>query len=193
MSEDIPRVIFLVLMLVIVGSSLLSRQLPLAKSLRIGLAWAGIFGIIFILVVFRHDFATLGERLSAEFTGDPISEGEEVRIAIGSDGHFWTGGTINGHQVRFLVDSGASTTTVSQETATAAGLETGFRAEQVETANGTVVMKKSRAESLRIGSIERSDIGINVNPNDNINVLGMNFLSSLKSWKVEGRFLVLQS
>jgi aspartyl protease family protein len=54
-------------------------------------------------------------------------------------------------------------------------------------------MKKSRASSLRIGSIERQDIGVNVSPHDNINVLGMNFLSSLAGWRVEGRFLVLEA
>jgi aspartyl protease family protein len=193
MSEEGPNLIYLLLLLVLVGSAFFSRRLPLGKSLKMAVAWIGIFGAMFVLVAFRHDFAAIGQRLRAELTGEPMVAGLTVRIPISEDGHYWANGSLNGHEVRFLVDSGASTTTVSRAVAAAAGLETGIRSEQVETANGIVVMKKSRASSLRIGSIERQDIGVNINPNDNINVLGMNFLSSLAGWRVEGRFLVLEA
>lgn len=193
MSEEGPNLIYLLLLLVLVGSAFVSRRLPLGQSLKMAVAWIGIFGAVFVLVVFRHDFSAIGQRLRAELTGEPMVAGLTVRIPISDDGHFWVNGTVNGQDVRFLVDSGASTTTVSQAVAASAGLEAGIRSEQVDTANGTVVMKKSRASSLRIGSIERQDIGVNINPNDNINVLGMNFLSSLASWRVDGRYLVLEA
>jgi aspartyl protease family protein len=112
---------------------------------------------------------------------------------MANDGHFWVNADINGQQVRFLIDSGASITTVSRTTADQAGLETGMRVEHVETANGTVLMRKSRAERLIVGPIERQDIGVNVNESDATNVLGMNFLSSLTRWSVEGRSLVMVS
>ena len=54
-------------------------------------------------------------------------------------------------------------------------------------------MTKSHADRLQVGPIERSDFSIDVNETDDVNLLGMNFLSSLESWRVEGRFLVLQS
>lgn len=193
MSEDAPHLLYLLLLMVLVGSAFFSRQLPIGKSLKMAVAWLGIFGAVFVLVAFRHEFGDIGQRLRAELTGEPMVAGQTVRIPISEDGHFWANASLNGQDVRFLVDSGASTTTVSQSVAAAAGLETGVRSEPVETANGTVVMKKSRASSLRIGSIERQNIGINVSPNDNINVLGMNFLSSLAGWRVEGRFLVLEA
>ena len=44
---------------------------------------------------------------------------------------------------------------------------------------------------LRVGGIERRDVGLQVADNDDLNVLGMNFLSSLSRWGVEGRWLVL--
>lgn len=193
MTEEAPQLLYLLLLLALVGSAFFSRQLPLGKSLRMAVAWIGIFGAVFVLVAFRDDFGAIGQRLRAELTGEPIVAGLTVRIPISEDGHYWASGSLNGQDVRFLVDSGASTTTVSRSVAAAAGLETGMRSEQVETANGIVVMKKSRASSLRIGSIERQDIGVNVSPHDNINVLGMNFLSSLARWRVEGRFLVLEA
>ena len=48
-----------------------------------------------------------------------------------------------------------------------------------------------RARSLMVGSIERRDIGMHVADTEDLNVLGMNFLSSLERWGVEGRWLVL--
>jgi len=63
----------------------------------------------------------------------------------------------------------------------------------VSTANGRAWVTKSHAEALQIGPIERFDFAIDVNETDDMNLLGMNFLSSLESWRVEGRFLVLQA
>ena len=47
------------------------------------------------------------------------------------------------------------------------------------------------ADRLAIGPIERRDMGLHVAGDGDLNVLGMNFLSSLQRWGVEGRWLVL--
>lgn len=191
MSNDTPQIVYLVLLLVLVASALFSRRLPLGQTFKMAIAWICIFGIAFVLFAFRDDFSSIAKRLRAEATGEPVVAGETLRIPISEDGHYWVDGSINGKPVRFLVDSGASITTIPAEVATAAGLETGIRSDAVSTANGIVVMKKSSAERFRIGHIERSDFGVNINENDDTAVLGMNFLSSLSSWRVEGRYLVL--
>lgn len=92
-----------------------------------------------------------------------------------------------------MVDSGASVTTVSKNVAQAAGIPITFRRVMVNTANGQAWVTKSHAETLHVGPIERSDVPVDVNETDGINLLGMNFLSSLETWRVEGRFLVLQA
>jgi aspartyl protease family protein len=46
---------------------------------------------------------------------------------------------------------------------------------------------------MRVGSIERRNFALHVTESDDLNVLGMNFLSSLDRWGVEGRWLVLVS
>jgi aspartyl protease family protein len=94
--------------------------------------------------------------------------------------------------VKFLVDSGATMTTIDRETALKAGVTVSPRRDQfVRTGNGIIRVASGRAEELRIGGIERRDVGLQVVDNDNLNVLGMNFLSSLSRWGVEGRWLVL--
>ena len=193
MSEDQSmNTLYLALCLILVGSSLIGMRLPLGKALKMALAWVAIFGIGFTLFAFRGDFASLGAKLRAEATGAPIQSGEEMRIAMRDDGHFWVTASVNGRQAPFLVDSGASITTVSPDMAAAAKVETGMRVASVETANGEVQMPIARVDRFEVGQIIRDDFTIHVNSADDTNVLGMNFLSSLASWRVEGNTLVLQ-
>jgi len=191
-ADDTPRALYLLLLLVLVASSLVGMRLPLAKVTKMALAWVAIFGLGFILFAFRGDFAGLGQRLRAEATGAPIVAGGELRIPMSEDGHYWIDASVNGQGMRFLVDSGASVTTISSAAAERSALATGLQMAMVETANGTVRMQRGRADLFRVGDIERADFAVDINPNDSTNVLGMNFLSSLSGWRVEGRYLVLR-
>ncbi|MFL6734018.1 MAG: TIGR02281 family clan AA aspartic protease, partial [Sphingomicrobium sp.] len=59
--------------------------------------------------------------------------------------------------------------------------------------NGIIRVSTGRASEIEVGGITRNDVGLQVADNDDLNVLGMNFLSSLSRWGVEGRWLVLVS
>jgi aspartyl protease family protein len=191
-GDQAPNVLYLALAIILVGSSLVGTRMPIGKAAKMGLAWLAIFGAAFVLFALRSDFSALGQRLKAEATGEPIFSGEEMRIPMAEDGHFWIEGVVNGHAVRFLVDSGASNTTVSGATATEVGVATGTLIQYISTANGVARVHKAYADQLQIGAIERPDFPVDVNANDDTNVLGMNFLSSLGSWRVEGNYLVLR-
>ena len=182
--------VYLVLLLLLVMSSLIASRLPLGKALKMALVWIAVFAGIFAIFAFRSDFSAFGQRLRAELTGTPIASGETLRIPISEDGHFWVTAELNGHPVGLLVDSGASITTIGGETARTAGIAPGYRV-PVETANGTVDMSRASADSFVLGPIRREGMTVFVNSNDRSNVLGMNFLSSLDSWRVEGNDLVL--
>ncbi len=191
-GDEGMNLLYLGLLLVLVASSLIGIRLPVGKALKLFLAWVAIFGTAFTLFTFRGEFSALGARLQAEATGTSIERGAEVRLAMRDDGHFWVNGSVNGQDALFLVDSGASITTVSPTVAAAAQLTVGMRVAQVETANGSVRMRVATADRFEIGPIRRDDFTIHVNNGDDTNVLGMNFLSSLTSWRVEGNTLVLQ-
>ena len=193
MSDDqAPNILYLVLCMVLVASALFSRRLPIGQSVKMASAWVGIFALAFAIFAFRSEFTAIGSRLKAEAIGAPIQAGGELRIPMAEDGHFWVEASVNGHEAPFLVDSGASVTTISRQMAEQAGIATGMRVALVETANGTVQMRRATADSFSVGEIHRSDFGIQVNDHDDGNVLGMNFLSSLDSWRVEGNYLVMR-
>ena len=191
MDDKAPYVVFYVVAAVFVATALIGRRIPLGKAAKMGLAWIAIFGLVFVLFAFRSEISGFGQRLKAEATGTAIVAGESVRIPISNDGHYWVDASVNGHEVRFMVDSGASVTTISSGEAKAAGIPIGTKRAIVNTANGRVLVAQGYANGLQVGSIERTDFPVDINDQDGLNLLGMNFLSSLSSWRVEGNYLVL--
>jgi aspartyl protease family protein len=186
--------VYLVGVLIIVVSALAVRRIPMAQSLKMLLAWALIFLAAFVAFTLRDDFRALGRRVLAESRGETIIErqGEAMRIRQGSDGHFWVTARLNGEETRFMIDSGATVTSISAETARRVGIEPSGLLAVVETANGRVLVQRGRAEAIDLGSIERRDLAVHISESfGKTNVLGMNFLSSLSSWGVQDRWLVL--
>jgi len=184
--------LYYVIILVAVAGSLVATRMPIGKMMKMLAAWVAIFGIGFVIFSFRSDFTAFGQRLKAEAMGSAITDGKTVRIPIADDGHFWVDAKVNGQTLRFMVDSGASVTTVSTQSAKAAGMPIGTETTVVSTANGPTKAIKGWADRLQLGPIERTDFPIDINAHDDTNLLGMNFLSSLSSWRVEGNYLVLQ-
>ena len=186
--------LYLLMSAMLVLGMLMTRRERAARLFTYGLAWAAIFAAGFVLFAFRDNFGWVAERLRAEADGTPVSQGREMRIPMAIDGHFWVKAQLNGQEVRFLVDSGATTTTVDRNTARAARVEISERRDQyVRTGNGVIRVASGRADEIRIGTITRRDVTLEVADNDDLNVLGMNYLSSLSRWGVEGRWLVLVS
>jgi aspartyl protease family protein len=186
--------LYLLMALMLVAGSLIARRERFARVATMALAWVAIFGAGFVLFTFRDDLGYVAQRLKSEATGEPVVQGSEVRIPMAIDGHFWVEGSLNGVPVKFLVDSGATMTTIGRETALNAGVGVSkTRNQLVRTGNGMLRVASGRAQSLAVGPIERSDIGLHIAESEDLNVLGMNYLSTLERWGVEGRWLILQS
>jgi aspartyl protease family protein len=184
--------VYIVMAIMLVVGSLIGRRERPLKLLVMALAWVAIFGAGFVLFTFRDNFGWVAQRLKAEAVGTPVQQGRETRIPMAIDGHFWVSASVNGKGVKFLVDSGATMTTIDRESAMAAGVEVSPRRDQyVRTGNGIIRVSSGRVADLEVGGIARRDMAIQVVDNDDLNVLGMNFLSSLSRWGVEGRWLVL--
>ena len=186
--------LYLLMALMLVLGALINRRERFARMATMFLAWVALFGAGFVLFTFRDDLGYVAQRLEAEATGTPIvvAGGKEVRVPMAIDGHFWVEGDVNGLPVKFLVDSGATMTTISRRDARQAGLAIDDRLGQlVRTGNGMVRVSTARTPSLRVATIMRRDVGVHV-ADDDLSVLGMNFLSSLDGWSVKGRWLVMR-
>ena len=152
--------------------------------------------LLLMLVQQRASFDPMFSRVAdfLHLTSDQQVVGDETRVPMAEDGHFWVEVTIGGAKRRMLVDSGATLTALSPGTARAAGLEvtTPVVPMVLQTANGSVRAQTAKVPELRIGNIVARDLTAVVSPSfGEVNVVGMNFLSRLASWRVEGRTLIL--
>lgn len=182
-----------VMMLVLVGSSLMTRQLSLGQTARMVAGWLLIFAIVLVGYTYREELRSVGQRVTGELTNDGgQTVGSVYRVPMAPDGHFWVRAEINGHTQRFLIDSGATTTGLTDAAAAAddVKVDDGFPV-MIDTANGTIAAHKAEIDTLTLGPITARHLAAMVSPAGDTNVLGMNFLSSLKAWRVEGRSLVL--
>lgn len=170
-------------------------RLPLiGRLLRFAFSLGLVALALFILIQqapYQPQLGRVAERLGL----DPQEvSGSEVRIRMARDGHFWADATLNGVRRRMLIDSGATVTAISEATAAAARI--GGHGAPVpvvlKTANGMAPARTGSVEELRLGNIVARDLKVVVSPAfGDMEVIGMNFLSKLASWRVEGRTLIL--
>lgn len=196
-GDQAIHVLYLLGVLVLVISAFAVRRVRLGAAVKMFASWVLIFAAAFVIFTFKGEFAALGDRLLASVRGGEavVTAPGETRVRLASDGHFWVEAEMNGQPVRFLVDSGATTTSISRETAARVGVQpAGGLQAVVQTANGMVMVDRGRADRLKVGDIERRNVAVHISESfGEMNVIGMNFLSTLKSWSVEGRTLILKS
>lgn len=195
MNGQTGTVILYVLLLVLPLSALLTRRLPIGRIALIAAAWIGIFaiGLVVIAVVNRNPWLVAGVH-ELIYGRDQSVVGHEVRVTVAADGHFYVRAMINGVETRLMVDSGASYTSLSADTAAAAHVtvDPSEPPLSLDTANGMIKAQPARIATLAVGGITARDAPAAVAPEfGDVDVLGMSFLSKLRSWRVEGKTLIL--
>lgn len=170
-------------------------KIPYASRVLRGLFSFALLAFAILLILQHAPFdPNLGRLTSAIGLDRQQVVGSEVRIPMARDGHFWVDAEINGIKRKMLVDSGATVTALSPETAREAGVEADATLLPLlmQTANGTVRAKAGTVDALAVGAIEAYRMKVVISPAlGKTDVLGMNFLSRLAAWRVEGRTLFL--
>ena len=195
MPVETGDVFYLVVVLMLVTASLMARRLSFSYIVRSILVWTLIFLIIFGLFSFKDSLRDLGKSALDSVRPGPTQTADgRIVVRKAPDGHFWAPVKINGVELRFMVDSGATTTAISAQDAQKAGLDVndiGFPV-VVSTANGTAEMRRARVKLLELGTLTRRDLPVLVSDQlGDTNLLGMNFLSSLRRWEISGDQLIL--
>jgi aspartyl protease family protein len=173
---------------------LLQRLPVVGRFIRYAVSFALLAFLIFVLLQQAPYQPTLARLTDSLGLDDQQVIGNELRVRMSSDGHFWVNASINGVRRRMLIDSGATITAISNDTARAAAVEsgTGLTPVVLRTANGMAPARTGTIDELRVGNILARNLKIVTSPGlGDIDVIGMNFLSQLQSWRVEGRTLIL--
>tara|TARA_R100001244_G_scaffold44182_1_gene39693 strand:+ start:16861 stop:17481 length:621 start_codon:yes stop_codon:yes gene_type:complete len=191
------NLVFAIGALVLVASVLFSRRIGLGEIFRNILIWIAIFAVFIVGFSYQQEILAVWSRVSGEMTGanKQLVVGDTLRIRQSPDGHFWVDTMVNELPVRFLIDSGATTTAMSLATARNSGVEVNESSFPVilTTANGSVEAQRGNIQALQVGPMIARDLPIVVAAEfGESNVIGMNFLSKLRSWRVEGTEMVLE-
>ncbi|WEJ98210.1 MAG: TIGR02281 family clan AA aspartic protease [Candidatus Sphingomonas phytovorans] len=180
----------------LIVAAVIGRRMPVMRTLTTLVIWGVLGAVVVMLVRDRGRFDPYLTKVAGLLQADKQEVvGKEVRIRMADDGHFWIRVRIGGVERRMLVDSGATVTALSAQTAAEAGIEVDDTPFPVvlRTANGMVNAQAGTIPELRFGTIVARRLAVVVSPAfGDTDVIGMNFLSRLKSWRVEGRTLILE-
>ena len=126
----------------------------------------------------------------------PPLESGEASIAKSSDGHFWADAEVDGHPVRFLVDTGATAVALTADDARNLGIDPSSLQYQytVMTANGPARAAQVKLGLVSVGRAQVSDVqAFVIDKGLETSLLGMSYLGRLNKFEATQDALVLKS
>lgn len=191
-----PRIVHGVLLAALIGAVLIhGRRIGFRGALGAAFAWLALGAVLMLGYSFRFELARTWDRITGELVPDRASTGEgEISVRRAADGHFYVRAQVNGAEVRFLVDTGASATVLDPRDAARAGFDPARLSftQSFRTANGIVRGAPVVLESLVIGPVRLSDVRASVNEMPlGTSLLGVSVLERFRTWRVEDGTLTL--
>jgi aspartyl protease family protein len=185
-------------MLALVASGLLFvREIKLKQTTRNVLIWVAAGGVLIIGFSYQNELADLWLRLRSELVpGYAVETGpNEMVIAEDESGGYHVYGVVDGQQVRFLIDTGASDIVLSPADARRLGVDfSTLTFDHVyESANGIGHGATAEVSELSVGNIHFTNVRVVINGAEmSSSLLGMAFLKRLKSYSFSGGKLILR-
>jgi aspartyl protease family protein len=170
--DPMQIVYFSVLLMALTGWLFAEYRGRLGVAMRTLVAWGMIFlGVAALYGMWgdlRHDI-----RPAQMATADTLT------IPRAPDGHYYPRLLIDGHEITFLVDTGASGVTLAPQDARTLGIPVDSLAfvNQAMTANGLVATAAVRVRDVTMGPFHDAEIAAQVNQADmDVSLLGMDYL-----------------
>lgn len=174
----------------------------IGELVRNMLIWVVILLALSAVYLYRYDLRQAGAELTAGLIpGLPITRtglngATEVILHKTKSGHYETSAWVNGHRIRFLIDTGATNVVLSYRDAVRIGLDPAKMSftQTVSTANGKANAASVELDAISLGPIRREDIRASISAPGMLDesLLGMNFLGTLTSFQMSRDVLVLQ-
>lgn len=191
-------------LLVFIGGGMLGSYSGRAGAmLRDAVTWLALGLGLVTVYAYRDELMPIAARVVGELIPGSAMTVEqsagglaEVRIRKRIDGHFTASVDVNGKPISMIVDTGASTIVLRPEDAEKAGIDIAKLTFKVPvlTANGRTVAARVRLDKVGIGPLDRQKVEALVAQPGALtqSLLGMSFLSRLRSYEFSGDFLTLR-
>ncbi|MEM7222038.1 MAG: TIGR02281 family clan AA aspartic protease [Pseudomonadota bacterium] len=135
-----------------------------------------------------------GQAAERSTAADSTAPSREMVLTRGAHGHYWLTAEIDGVEVRFLVDTGASYVALSPRDSRRLGFDNEDLefSGVVQTANGKTRVAPVVLDDIRVGQLEVEDVTAVVSKADmGASLLGMSFLNKLDGFQVVDGQLIL--
>jgi len=197
-------VAFFLALLVYVAGGLVTRYAGGTGAMfRDAVTWLALGLGLVTLYAYKDELTPIAARVVGELlpgtamTVEESSNGlTEVRIRRRLDGHFTATAEVNGKTISMIVDTGASSIVLRPEDARKAGIDPDTLTYRVPvmTANGRTVAARVWLDEVSIGPLDRTRVEALVAQPGTLaqSLLGMSFLSRLRSYEFSGDFLTLR-
>lgn len=186
-GDDYGRLAYLGLLLAAVGGwVIVEYRQRLGQALRVGLAW----GLIFIGLMAGYG---LWNDLRRDIRSDQVVAADRVEIPRDPDGHYYLRLNVDGREMVFMADTGATGIVLSPDDAAAVGIDLAGLdyLGQAETANGVVRTARVSLDSVILGPFEDRDVRAFVNETAmQGSLLGMDYLGRF-SIQISGDRMIL--
>ncbi len=160
----------------------------MGKGMIVG-AWVGLLAI---LTLFFNAYLERQNNPNTDPATSTAGLVAEVVLRRNRLGHYVASGRINGREVTFLLDTGATDVAVSDELADTLGLRRGMRITS-QTANGVVSAWQTQLSEVSLGNIRLRNVRASILPGlqgDEV-LLGMSFLQQVEMVQ-RGKHLLLR-
>ncbi|MDQ2065602.1 TIGR02281 family clan AA aspartic protease [Xinfangfangia sp. CPCC 101601] len=178
-GDSIARLGYLALLLAAVGGwVIVEYRSRMGQALRVAAAWGLIILGLMAAYGLWNDIRG-PERPQAQVT----TENGKVELKRGADGHYYATLRINGHDIFFMADTGASMMVLTQRDAQALGFdpEDLLYLGQASTANGTVRTAHVTLDEVTLGPFTDPNVSAWVNEGAlDISLLGMEYLGRFR-------------
>lgn len=154
-----------------------------AKVFRQAMIWVLIFLTTVLLFSFRHDIEA-----ALSSGGSVQTQGDTIVLTRAADGHFYATLEVNGWDVNFVVDTGASNVVLRHQDAAKVGLDPAklVFSGRARTANGVVETAPARVREMRLGERIDRNVRVSVNSGElDTSLLGMTYLSRFGRLEIE--------
>ena len=134
-------------------------------SVKIGKRFAFIFWVLFLMLMFVFFSDQLSLQENPNQQPQSFVDGSQTVLVLKQNrkGHYVTTGTINGEQVVFLLDTGATDVAIPRQVADRLRLNQGTPV-RVSTANGVATAYRTSIEELRIGELSLDNVRATIVP-----------------------------
>ena len=199
-NDRLPYVIYTVIILSVVIINVANSKMPFQKIIKYTSAWTLIIGVLLIGYTYKNDLKKVLNNVYANIVPGAIIEEKEqeesvVRVIANQSGHFFVNSVVNGVEVRFLIDTGATDVVLTRYDAKRLGIDLNKLSytRRVTTANGTIWSARVKLDYIKIGSITIHDVVASIGQEDKLDtgLLGMSFLNRLKSYHVYDNSLAM--